>query len=549
MRYFFNISCWCILFCLVSLDLLAKEKKAKRSFFLETFVDNSAICAGSEIEVKFSTNFLSAEFSMQLSDENGSFAKSPQVIGRITGAYGRGGGGVKARLPLILTPSNKYRIRTIATAPFLEGTDNGRDIIIKAAPTVGIEVTGSLNLCDGESVQLKAITSVTNFQWSDGQTTQAITISEAGIYRVTVRDRQSECEITSGAIQVTKNQIVKPKITSNGSAELCVGNYLELTTPLLEGVTYEWQRNGKKVGTINSRALLVFEPGEYTVTTSTKCASATSDPLLVSLKAKVPPPTCNPVSRCGEGKAVLKAQGGKEGKYQWYDENFYPIKGANFSTYTTEYHRRKGTYYVANEEFGCVSEKIQADLFIRPPATPVNAGNDIAVILGESVQLNALMNTPVAQTTNLEANPNSRIANLRYEWSPATYLDNPYVPNPIATPQESTVYTIKVIIDEGCEVTDEVRVIVRRELKIPNGFTPNGDGVNDTWEIKNINFQPDAIIEVFDRWGNRVFYSQGYPKEWDGTFDGRTLPTHTYFYVITAENGKQKWTGAVNIIR
>jgi gliding motility-associated-like protein len=541
-------SCVIFIFCFYA-KVLGKDKEKKRNEFLQTFVDNSAICAGSEIEVKYNTNVISAEFAIQISDENGSFARSPLSIGRITGVLGRTSGGTKARLPFNLKQGNKYRIRTLATDPYFEGTDNGVDIIIKPAPTVGVEIIGSINLCEGETMQLKAISSVNSYLWSNGQTSQSITVSEAGIYRVTVKDRQTECEVSSGAIQITKNQIEKPKITSNGLAELCVGNYLELNTPLLEGINYEWQRNGKKVGAFNSRALLVFEPGEYTVTIANKCASATSAPFLVSLKALVPPPACAPVSRCGEGKVVLKARGGEEGRYQWYDENFYPIKDANKSEYITPTHRRKATYYVANERFGCVSEKIQVDVFIRPPATPVDAGKDIALILGESVQLNALMNTPLAQTTNIEANPNGRSANLRYEWSPATYLDNASIPNPTATPQESITYTVKVIIDEGCEVIDDVKVIVRRELKIPNGFTPNGDGVNDTWEIANIAFQPDAVVEVFDRWGNRIFHSQGYSKQWDGTFNGQPLPTHTYFYVITAENGKQKWTGALNVLR
>lgn len=520
----------------------------KRKDFLHTFVDNSAICAGSEIEVKFSTNFVSAEFTVQLSDERGSFSRA-STIGRLTNAIGRTGGGVRARLPILLVPSERYRIRVIATAPYFEDGDNGKDIIIRPAPTVSVEVIGSTNLCDGETVTLKAISSSNEFRWSDGQTTQTITVSKPGVYSVTARDRQTECTITSNAVQIVANSIAVPKVQHNGALALCEGAYVELTTPFIEGVEYEWKRNGRKVGTVNSRALLAFEPGDYTVTISNKCASATSEPVLVSLKAKIPPPTCSAVSRCGEGKVTLKAQGGKEGKYQWYDANFYPIKGANFSTYTTEDLKRNTTFYVANEEFGCVSAKIQADVYIRPPATPVYAGEDVAITLGESIQLNALMNTAVALTTNLEANPNSRTSNLRYEWSPKTYLDNPYIPNPIATPQESITYTVKVTIDVGCEVTDNVNVTVRRELLIPNGFTPNGDGVNDTWEIGNILFQPDAVVEIFDRWGTKVFHSQGYAKAWDGTYNGQVLPTHTYFYFISAENGRRKWSGALNLVR
>jgi gliding motility-associated-like protein len=525
----------------------------KAQVYLDTFVDNSAICMGSEIEVKFSTNFVSAEYTVQLSDDKGSFDKAPLSIGRISNAIGRTGGGTKAVIPALILPSNKYRIRMIATAPFFAAGDNGVDIIIKPAPAVKVEVIGSPFLCGGnEFVTLKAVTNTTTniYEWTSGETTQSITVSRAGTYAVKVRDRQTECEVNSNAIEVTANEMKKPDIQSNGSLALCEGSYIELRTPFIEGINYEWQKNGKREGTVNSNALVVTQAGEYQVTIINKCAKATSLPILVSLKAIVPPPTCAPTSRCGEGKAILKASGGKEGKYQWYDENFYPIRGANSSTYITDHLKRKGTYYVANEEFGCVSAKVQADVFIRPPAIPVYAGEDVAIILGESVQLNALLrNNLPTSSEGIEAVASSSKTNYRYEWSPKDYLDNPYIPNPVATPPENMVYTVTTIIEEGCEVADNVKVTVRRALKIPNGFTPNGDGVNDTWEIANIAFQPDAVVEIFDRWGSKVFESKGYSTNWDGTSNGQPLPTHTYFYVISAENGKLRWAGAVNLVR
>jgi len=531
---------------LLLIFLIANKLEAQT--FLQTFVDNSAICAGLEIEVKFSTNFNSAEYTVQLSDEKGSFDKTPTSIGRLTGTSGRMGGGVKAIIPLGTPQSNKYRIRMIATAPFFAAGDNGADIIIKPAPTVSIEVIGSTNLCDGEFVTLKAVSLATDFLWSDGQTSQTIQVSKASTYTVKARDRQTECEVSSNAIGITANEMKKPEIQSTGSLQLCVGSSVELRTPFLEGVTYEWQRNGKKEGLYNSNALIATQAGEYTVIVANKCAKATSEPILVSLKATIPAPTCPPASRCGEGIIVLKAVGGKEGKYQWYDENYYPIKDAKSSTYTTANHSKKATYYVANEEFGCLSTKIQVDVFIRPPAIPVYAGEDVAIILGESVQLNAILKVSSSLPNAIETSANSR-TNYRFEWSPKDYLDNPYSPNPIARPVESTVYTVTTLIEEGCEVTDNVKVTVRRELKIPNGFTPNSDGVNDTWEIENIAFQPDATVEIFDRWGSKIFESKSYTNGWDGTVNGQALPTHTYFYVITAENGKLRWAGAINLLR
>lgn len=527
--------------------ILLISSALKAQTFLHTFVDNSAICAGSEIEVKFSTNFNSAEYTVQLSDENGRFDKNPTSIGRLAGTSGKTGGGLKALIPLSTPQSNKYRIRMIATAPFFAADDNGADIIIKPAPKVSIEVIGSSSLCLGESVILKANSLATDFVWSDGQTTQTIQVSKTGTYIVKAKDRQTECEVSSSAVSITVNEMKKPEIQSNGSLELCVGSSVELRTPFIEGVTYEWQKNGKKEGLYNSNALIATQAGEYTVIISNKCSKATSSPVLVSLKAVVPKPNCSPISRCGEGAVVLRATGGKEGKYQWYDENYYPIRGANGSTYTTVSHNKKATYYVANEEFGCISTKVQADVFIRPPAIPIYAGEDIAIILGESVQLNAILKAGNSMANAIETT-NSKI-NPRFEWSPKDHLDNPYSPNPIASPTENMIYTVTALVEDGCEITDEVKITVRKELKIPNGFTPNSDGVNDTWEIGNIAFQPDAKVEIFDRWGSKVFESEGYNNSWDGTSNGQALPTHTYFYVISAENGKLRWAGAVNLVR
>jgi hypothetical protein len=105
-----NLTILSIVLVIISLPLDSfSGTSKKRKDFLHTFVDNSAICAGSEIEVKFSTNFVSAEFTVQLSDERGSFSRA-STIGRLTNAMGRTGGGVRARLPILLVPSERYRL-------------------------------------------------------------------------------------------------------------------------------------------------------------------------------------------------------------------------------------------------------------------------------------------------------------------------------------------------------------------------------------------------------------------------------------------------------
>ena len=87
------------------------------------------------------------------------------------------------------------------------------------------------------------------------------------------------------------------------------------------------------------------------------------------------------------------------------------------------------------------------------------------------------------------------------------------------------------------------------EVIIPNTFTPNGDGVNDTWNIANLNYYPNCVVNIYDRWGQKVFTSIGYGSAWDGRYKGLPSPVGTYYYVINLENGLKPLSGYVAVIR
>jgi gliding motility-associated-like protein len=92
-------------------------------------------------------------------------------------------------------------------------------------------------------------------------------------------------------------------------------------------------------------------------------------------------------------------------------------------------------------------------------------------------------------------------------------------------------------------------VRVLKKPLVPNAFSPNGDGINDTWVIEYLETYPGAVIEVFNRYGQVVFRSVGYDKPWDGTYKGQQLPTGTYYYIINPKNGREQMNGWVVIIR
>ncbi|HYH55539.1 MAG TPA: gliding motility-associated C-terminal domain-containing protein, partial [Anseongella sp.] len=85
---------------------------------------------------------------------------------------------------------------------------------------------------------------------------------------------------------------------------------------------------------------------------------------------------------------------------------------------------------------------------------------------------------------------------------------------------------------EGCTLSDKIRITVMGNIDVPAAFTPNNDGMNDQWVIDGIAGYPACEVRVYNRFGETVYYSRGYPAPWDGRSKGSSLPAGTYYYVI-----------------
>lgn len=112
-------------------------------------------------------------------------------------------------------------------------------------------------------------------------------------------------------------------------------------------------------------------------------------------------------------------------------------------------------------------------------------------------------------------------------------------------------YTVilEAINDIGCRDTamrQFFKVIPDKVLEIPNAFSPNGDGANDTWEIAGLRGAADCRVEIFNRWGERLYSTQGYFNPWDGSWKGKPVPVATYYYVIkTATRSYNGWLAVI----
>ena len=158
-------------------------------------------------------------------------------------------------------------------------------------------------------------------------------------------------------------------------------------------------------------------------------------------------------------------------------------------------------------------------------------------------------NIIIKLNNTVQLNPTTTGDIVSYQWSPTDGLSSSSIANPILTAQKTGAYQLTVTSATSCVGTGTVNVQVIDNVDVPNAFTPNGDGTNDTWDIPGLILYPNCVVSVYNRYGTRVYYSVGYPKSWDGTYSGHALPTGTYYYIIDLKINKPTIAGPVTIFK
>jgi gliding motility-associated-like protein len=131
--------------------------------------------------------------------------------------------------------------------------------------------------------------------------------------------------------------------------------------------------------------------------------------------------------------------------------------------------------------------------------------------------------------------------------------------NPSTTYTTNGDYTVSLTIHDqfGCTSTHTTVVKVQNVTSeitqlIPNVISPNGDGKNDVWRLDFINvFYKSAEIEIYNRWGDKIFSSIGYDNAWDGSYKGSALPVGVYFYTIKLNDNKDEnvYKGTITLLK
>lgn len=226
---------------------------------------------------------------------------------------------------------------------------------------------------------------------------------------------------------------------------------------------------------------------------------------------------------CEGGNVNLDASGGPD--YLWSTND--TVSSINVSS--------SGTYIVTITDTltGCTDADTQIVTVF--PIPTVDAGANVTILEGQSTVLNAS-------------------GGVTYEWTPKTNLSDGFIASPSADPTSTITYFITGTDSNGCSAIDSVIVTVEmgedtvEATQFTNLFTPNGDGHNDYWKIRDLANCTTCEVVVFNRYGQEVLQDGNYQDDWTGTFNGRNLPDGTYYYVIKTEDDRI-YKGAITIMR
>ena len=383
--------------------------------------------------------------------------------------------------------------------------------------------------------------SIDNINWTDisGATTTTYiknfpANAPTGIYKYRLSAAETgnlnsiKCRVVSAALTI--QVLANPVTTAASNAPLCEENNMLLTAT--GGAQYQWRGpNGFSatgdIITINN--IKTSESGKYYVLVTNAVGCTHLDSVTVSININpVAATTFSNAIICSGDKIQLESSGGNS--YRWL-----PVSGLSSAVIFNPTASPADTIQymvIVSNQFACADTAfIDIAVIERPRA---NAGPDKIIITGTQVQLSGTVSGQ----------------DISYSWSPAININNPLALKPIVTPPVDIDYVLKVISNAGCgTATDIVHVFVYKDIYIPTGFTPNSDGVNDTWYIPALSAFKNFNLSVFNRYGQIVFQTKDINLAWDGKYKGLPQPSGAYVYILDMKEGGAVMKGTFLIIR
>lgn len=439
-----------------------------------------------------------------------------------------------------------------------------------------------------------------------GATDSLYAPTQTGNYSVTV----SNAINCSASAQVNVTVYSAAPIPNVIDQAYCTGTAIPALNANVSGVGYQWFDNtGGLISGATGITFQPTAPGTYSVTVYAGSCTA-SDQGTVS-EVVTPSPTLSNISICSANNyPLLNANSNLPGfTYQWLFNN-NSITGATDSIYQTSQQTGVGTYsiIVQNTQSGITCQASASMTLSLNPSLPVALGGNQSICSGDSISLDAqnsgtsyqwstgstnqiiqVNQSGVYTVTVTDANGCTGSDSVQISvnvpaiisiTSNSTIVDNtifvcklePFpvlnavVPSgsPVSweyngiiistansvqvADQAFGIYQVTIMDANLCKSIATIEVAAQPcEIIVYNIITPNNDGKNDVFFIENIETHSKNIVQIFNRWGNKVFDKSDYNNT-SNVFKGEDLPDGTYFYVITTPDDGNVYKGGLNII-
>lgn len=324
-----------------------------------------------------------------------------------------------------------------------------------------------------------------------------------------------------------------PVVTITGNTSVCSGTATTLTASGAN--TYTWSPS-TGLNTTTGATVIANPSTPTTYTVIGEAGNCTIVPQTVFVSVNTTPTVTvtpsSPLTICTGQSKELKATGATN--YSWS-----PALGLSSTTSATvTANPETTTTYTIIGSNGSCADTVEV-LITVVPSPVVGLTNDLSITWGNS--------SPLLVTGG---------ETYSYSWSPTTNLSCTDCSNPIASPTKNTNYCVTVTNLNNCSSTKCVSITVNidcGELFVPNSFSPNGDKLNDSLEVK---LNPGCVEEytfiIFDRWGEKIFESNSINSSWDGKKNGKDLDNAVFVYYLKMkliDSTTVEKKGNVSIIR
>ena len=396
-------------------------------------------------------------------------------------------------------------------------------LVYSAEPT---SVMNDTVICLGDIITLNAFGGV-NYNWypttamiNPGDQNPNIVPTDTTLYYVDITTPIG-CTITDSVVVAVENSPPQPILPNDTT--ICTGDTILVN---IQGVSNALWSPNYALGNSSSTTTEVYPTTSttYTITFENSCATVIEDytVTVIGISSQVVDDTII----CPGDTAILWATNGSS--YSWSPVETLSSPDSNI---TFAYPSSSTTYSVqVQNNAGCsITEDVLVELYDLPF---VSAGYDIYIQYGDQVELQGE-------------------TDASFYWASSENMSCYDCLNPLVAPIQTSDYFIYVVDTNGCENKDSVRVILDGTLYVPNAFTPDGDGINDFFEIKGEEIK-EFELWIFNRWGELVHHTKEITDFWDGTYKGIPSQIDVFVWKIKYEDFQKKYgtlVGHVSLLR